>query len=150
MRQNAVKFTDSIKERLLFGLGGLILGAVVTVGTSLLREAYPPFEKDVLPAISKSSLLSLCLLLAMICLASCAWLVALLLEDKTGRLKKKYAFIPERAFYRNKETGEPVCSNCLLKGIAVPLAKTFNHGQHIWKCTNRECSVTYLRLPEEL
>jgi hypothetical protein len=140
-----VKFTDSIKERLLFGLGGLILGVAGTVGASLLKDAYPPFEKDVLPAISKNSLVLLCLLLLMICLAGGSWLVVLLLEDKATKLKKRYDFLPERAFYKEKKTGAFVCSNCLLTGMESPLAKTYNQGQPIWRCTNKDCFISYPR-----
>jgi hypothetical protein len=144
-----VKVTDSIKERLLFGLGGVILGAAGGVGASILQDVYPPFEKDVLPAISKNSLVLLCLLLLMICLAGGAWLIALLWEDKATKLKKRYDFLPERAFYKEKKTGAFICSNCLLAGMESPLAKTYNQGQPIWRCTNKSCSLFYPRPANE-
>ena len=140
-----VKLTDSIKERLLFGLGGVILGAAGGVGASILQDVYPPFEKDVLPAISKNSLMLLCLLLMMVCLASGAWLVALLWGDKVAILKRRCEFLPERAFYKDKKTGTFICSNCLLNGMESPLAKTYNQGQPIWRCTNKDCFLSYPR-----
>jgi len=148
-----VKFTDSIKEKLLSALAGGLITLAALTGGSFLKETYQPLLTAVLPAVSKTSLALLCLLLLTICLVSVPWLIALLFagkeRDKVETLKEKYDFLPDRAFYKDKKSDMFICSNCLLNGMESPLAKTYNHGQAIWRCTNKGCFISYPRPDEE-
>jgi hypothetical protein len=144
-----MKFTETIKERLLSGLGGMILGVGGMLGASLLKDAYPPFEQNVLPAISKGTLLLLSLLLLMTNLVCGAWLVALLWGDREKRILDKYEFLPDRGFFKNKKTGAFFCGSCLAKGIESPLVKLQAGPSLHWECVNKDCGRVLGRMTNE-
>jgi hypothetical protein len=142
--------SETIKSRLLSALiGGLItLGAVV--GAALIKESYPTFEADVLPAISKSTLWLLSLLLLTTNLISGAWLASFLWGDKQKRLLKKYTFDTNRGFYRKNGTGEIYCGNCFLYNVESPLARSTDiNGNPIWVCGKISCKRSHDRIPGE-
>jgi hypothetical protein len=146
-----VKFTDSIKERLLTALAGGLITLAGLTGGLFLKEAYQPLLNAVLPAISKTSLALLCLLLLTICLVSVPWLIALLLkgEPVTKEMLDKYEFLPDRSLFRKKGTKELYCGSCMTEKIESPMGAFPAAPTEVWICVRKECGRRIRRLPED-
>ena len=139
--------TKETKDRLLRYLAMLLVGALGYILQSLTREVAAPIAEHVVPAISKTTLLWLCLLLGLVSVVSITWLLILIFGDPVARLKRRYEFVEVPGFWKHRETGQRVCGSCLLNGIESPLAKTGDDFHIYWQCTNKNCMLKYERVP---
>jgi len=147
---------ETTKETLTKALLAGLLGAAGYILQSLAKEAAEPFAKHVLPAISSTTLLWLCLLLLLTNLVTGTWLLFLIFGDKAKGVRRRYDFLKERGFWKHRNTGEFVCGNCLLVGIESPLAAmtySDSHGDHVktvWECGRKDCKTDYPLAKEDV
>lgn len=131
---------ESIKEKLLFGLTGLLLGSIGTILATVYRDAIDPFLTSVLPKVGNKTLMLLCLLLLLVCGLLVAYIFFLILNREVP-LHERYRFDPQTGISTDrKDSDNKVCSKCLLTGVVVPLRLLHNGDL---RCINTACGEQY-------
>ena len=116
-----MKFSESIKERILTALLSAIATSVIWILSSIYRETAGPFLENVLPAINNKTLLLLCFLLFLVCVSLSIALACEILGNSKNRLKKQYPSDIATGLRYSLKDGTWICPKCFEGETITPL-----------------------------
>jgi hypothetical protein len=118
-----VSTSELIKQWSIKYLLAALAGVLGYLSGFLIKEIGPPFLEKALPEISKTALLTICLLLLVFLLLASASCIYLWRQLSQKPKMKDYIFVKEIGVYKHRKTGDYVCGKCFSSGNHSPVAE---------------------------
>ena len=145
-----MRLPDFLKTPLLAGVLPLIgVVSAFLLGT-IYQEVQPLFLADVLPKVSRESILALAALLGLASFLLLLWVLYLHLSGGPIDRLKHHVFVPRTGISKHKKTGIRHCTRCMLQdNLIAPLGINGPEEDGSWICMRPNCRTVYVEPTNE-
>jgi len=149
-----MRLPEPLKERLIQGIITGFLGALGYALSMLAADVTLPLIDHVWPAVTRRTLLWLCLTLLLVLGGFAWWVWWLHQKEEMAGIPKGFTQDLKSGMAVEDATGKFFCSRCLIQKRKSQLygglttSRERNVETHAWHCKVKECGGSYLQMIE--